>query len=39
MINNNRWIKCKFHWQEGYGAFTYSKSQADVVVKYILNQP
>jgi hypothetical protein len=28
----------KFHWQEGYGAFSYSKSQIDNVVKYILNQ-
>ena len=28
----------KFSWQEGYGAFSYSKSQIDNVVKYILNQ-
>ena len=27
-----------FYWQEGYGAFSYSKSQIDNVVKYILNQ-
>jgi REP element-mobilizing transposase RayT len=27
-----------FYWQEGYGAFSYSKSQLDTVVKYILNQ-
>ena len=38
-LNENRWIKTKFRWQEGYGAFTYSKSQIDSVVKYILNQP
>ena len=38
-INENRWIKGKFRWQKGYGAFTYSKSQIDSVVKYILNQP
>jgi putative transposase len=38
-INNERLIKHKFSWQEGYGAFSYSKSQLDVVVKYILNQP
>ena len=28
----------KFNWQEGYGAFSYSKSSVDLVVKYILNQ-
>ncbi len=38
-INENQWIKGKFSWQEGFGAFTYSKSQIDSVVKYILNQP
>jgi REP element-mobilizing transposase RayT len=29
----------KFRWQEGFGAFSYSKSQAPKVVEYILNQP
>ena len=29
----------KFSWQTGFGAFSYSKSQVDQVVKYILNQP
>ena len=28
----------KFGWQEGFGAFTYSHSQTDGVVKYIRNQ-
>jgi putative transposase len=28
-----------FNWQEGYGAFSYSKSQAKNVVEYIMNQP
>ncbi len=37
-INEEKWINGKFKWQEGFGAFTYSKSQLDVVVKYILNQ-
>jgi REP element-mobilizing transposase RayT len=27
-----------FGWQEGYGVFTYSRSQVDLVIKYILNQ-
>jgi len=37
-INEEKWIKGKFSWQEGFGAFTYSKSHIDAVVKYILNQ-
>jgi hypothetical protein len=28
----------KFGWQEGFGAFSYSRSHIDGVVKYILNQ-
>lgn len=37
-INEQKWIKTKFQWQEGFGAFSYSKSQIDTVIKYILNQ-
>ena len=37
-IHENKWVLGKFNWQEGFGAFTYSKSQIDNVVKYILNQ-
>lgn len=37
-INDNNWVKGKFSWQEGFGAFSYSKSHIDNVVKYILNQ-
>ena len=37
-INQSKWVKGKFSWQEGFGAFSYSKSQIDRVVKYILNQ-
>jgi len=37
-INNNNWYSHKFKWQEGYGAFTYSKSQINRVVNYIWNQ-
>ena len=37
-INDNNWIRQKFNWQEGYGAFSYSKSSVDNVIKYILNQ-
>ncbi|MBE2226162.1 MAG: IS200/IS605 family transposase, partial [Ignavibacteria bacterium] len=25
-INEKKWVKGKFNWQEGYGAFSYSKS-------------
>jgi len=37
-INANKMIPFKFQWQEGYGAFSYSKSQLDAVCSYILNQ-
>ena len=37
-INESKWIRGKFSWQEGYGAFSYSKSHLNNVVKYILNQ-
>jgi putative transposase len=37
-INEKEWIKGKFNWQEGFGAFSYSQSHVDRVIKYILNQ-
>lgn len=37
-INDKKWMNEKFNWQEGYGAFSYSKSGVDHVIKYILNQ-
>jgi len=37
-INNKKLVKGKFQWQEGYGAFSYSRSQIDIVAKYIHNQ-
>lgn len=37
-INEKNWIMGRFNWQEGYGAFSYSKSSVDSVVKYIVNQ-
>lgn len=37
-INEKKWIQGKFNWQEGFGAFSYSRSQIDDVIKYILNQ-
>jgi putative transposase len=40
---SSKWIKEKgfcqsFAWQEGYGAFSYSKSHVDKVIRYIQNQ-
>ena len=37
-INDNRLIRGKFQWQEGYGAFSYSRSQRNNVINYIMNQ-
>jgi REP element-mobilizing transposase RayT len=37
-INENKWFCGKFSWQDGYGAFTYSRSQIDNVFRYINNQ-
>ncbi len=37
-INDKQWIKGKFNWQEGFGAFTYSHSQIGQVINYINNQ-
>ena len=37
-INSKDFVPGKFSWQTGFGAFTYSNSQIDKVVKYILNQ-
>ena len=41
---SSKWIKAQnlcsqpFAWQEGYGAFSYSKSQVPAVTRYIRNQ-
>lgn len=37
-INEKRFVLGKFHWQDGYGAFSYSKSQLDKVYTYVANQ-
>jgi len=38
LIKDKRWNKNKFNWQDGFGAFSYSHSHIDKVVKYINNQ-
>ena len=37
-VNQKLLPRGKFGWQEGFGGFSYSHSQIDSVVKYILNQ-
>ncbi len=37
-IKEKKFTKFKFQWQEGYGAFSYSHSHLDNVIKYIINQ-
>jgi len=37
-INENKLVQGRFSWQEGYGGFTYSRSQIDDVFRYIQNQ-
>src|SRR5258706_15439285 len=37
-IKDNKFCKASFAWQEGYGAFSYSKSHVPDVIRYIQNQ-
>ena len=37
-INDQKLVKGKFSWQEGYAAFSYSHSQRNQVIQYIINQ-
>lgn len=37
-INEKSFVKGKFSWQEGFGSFSYSDSQLDLIVNYIRNQ-
>lgn len=37
-INQRKFIRGKFSWQEGYGGFSYSKSQLPYLISYIHNQ-
>lgn len=37
-INDNKLVRGKFSWQQGYGAFSYSHSHINKVYDYILNQ-
>jgi REP element-mobilizing transposase RayT len=37
-IKEKRWVAGRFSWQEGFGAFSYSRSQLGTVIRYIENQ-
>lgn len=37
-IKEKKWLPGKFQWQEGYGAFSYSHSQINDVIQYIIKQ-
>jgi REP element-mobilizing transposase RayT len=37
-INEKNWVRGRFNWQEGFGAFSYSHSQLNGIVNYIQNQ-
>ena len=37
-INDNHFTGSPFAWQEGYGAFSYSKSRVPDVIRYIQDQ-
>ena len=37
-INDKGFLRSRFSWQEGYGAFSYSKSELTRVLTYIENQ-
>ena len=38
-VNEKHWLVGRFSWQEGFGAFSYSRSQLGTVIRYIENQP
>src|ERR1043166_7146222 len=37
-INEKRWAVGRFSWQEGFGAFSYSRSPLGEVIRYVENQ-
>ena len=37
-VNEKRFVKGRFEWQAGYGAFSYSHSALDNVINYVMNQ-
>lgn len=37
-VNKKGFVKGKFRWQQGYGAFSYGHSQVNQVYNYVMNQ-
>ena len=37
-VNDKSWLKGKFNWQEGFGAFSHSHSELGRIVQYIQEQ-
>jgi len=37
-INERGFVKGRFEWQQGFGAFSYARSQISDVIEYIQNQ-
>ena len=37
-INDKNWLTGHFKWQDGYGAFSYSRPQINDIINYISNQ-
>jgi len=37
-INEKKFIRAKFSWQEGYGAFSYSRADIPKIIRYIQDQ-
>ena len=37
-LNESDYLNCRFEWQDGFGAFSYSYGQIDKVYNYIKNQ-
>lgn len=37
-INENNMVAGQFEWQKGFGGFSYSRSQRNNVIQYIMNQ-
>lgn len=37
-INDKKFVRGKFRWQDGYGVFSYSHSQLNMVYNYVMNQ-
>ncbi len=37
-INTQHWVRGRFSWQEGFGAFSHSRAELDAIAQYIQRQ-